>query len=102
MTRITHPVKKQKSKATENEMVCQEQKMFLKVDKHKQNNQNKKNTSFWKASKEKNTGFPSTKIFHLSESKHRITESIDRGAEKPQTILDLFGKNIFVHKIYIQ
>ena len=99
MNRIIHPVKKQKSKATENETVCLEWKMFLKVDKHKQNDQNKKNTSFWKASKEKK-GFPSTKnIFCLSESNHRITESIDRGTEKPQTILDLFGKNIFVNKI---
>jgi len=42
-------VKKWKSKPTENEMVCLEWKMILKVDKHKQNDQIKKNTSFWKS-----------------------------------------------------
>jgi len=39
-------VKKPKSKPTENETVCLERKMFWKVDKHKQNDQNKKNTCF--------------------------------------------------------
>ena len=57
---------------------------------------------FGRLPKEKIQGFPPPNIVCLSGSKHRIMESIDRGAENPPTILDLIGKNTFVHKIYIQ